>query len=64
MLYDHAFATAVITVKIQMVSNPASHDAQGRSSRGKPNGYYHPFPVQEATEHVAYPLHPAIFLPE
>jgi hypothetical protein len=62
MLYYHASVTAVITVTIQMVSNSASHDDQGRSSRGKPNGYHHPFPVQEATEHVAYPFHPAIFL--
>jgi hypothetical protein len=38
-----------------------AHVGQDRSSRGKPNGDHHPFPVQEATEEVAYPLHPAIF---
>jgi hypothetical protein len=45
MLYDHASATAVITVKIQMVSNPASHDDQGSSSREHPNSDDHPFLV-------------------
>ena len=62
MLYDHASATAVVTVKIQMVSNPASHDDQCTSSCEHPNGDDDPFPVQKATEEVAYPLHPAIFV--
>jgi hypothetical protein len=57
-------ATRVITVETQTASNPATHDAQVRSSHGKPNGYHHPFSMQEATEQVAYPLHPAILLPE
>src|SRR5262245_48583444 len=39
----------------------ASHDSQRTSSRGKLNCYDDPFPVQEATDHVAYPLQPAIF---
>jgi hypothetical protein len=64
MLYDHASAMAVITVKIQMVSNLASHDDQGSSSREQANGDDDPFPVHYATEHVAYPLQPAIFVPE
>jgi hypothetical protein len=34
------------------------------SSREQPNGDDDPFPVQEATEPVSHPLHPAIFLPE
>jgi hypothetical protein len=52
----------VSTVETQTASALASHDDQGNSSRGKPNGYHHSFPVQEATEHVAYPFHPAIFV--
>ena len=40
----------------------ASHEGQGRSSRGQPDGDNHPFPVHHATEQVAYPLHPAIFV--
>jgi hypothetical protein len=45
-------------------STTASHDDQGGSSRGKPNGHHHSFPVHHTTEQVAYPLQPAIFLPE
>ena len=30
----------------------------------QPNGDDHPFPVQQATEQVSHPLHPAIFVPE
>ena len=55
-------AKQMTTVKIQMVSNPASHDDQGRSSREHPNSDDAPFPVQEATEHIAYPFQPAIFV--
>ena len=51
-------------VKTQTASTIASHDGQGSSSRGKPNGYHHPSPVQESTEHVTYPFHSALFLPE
>ena len=32
------------------------------SSREQPHGYNDPFPVQEATIQVAYPLQPAIFV--
>jgi len=55
-------ATKVITVETQTTSTTASHDDQGRSSRGKLNGDDDPFPVQEATEQVSYPLHPPIFV--
>ena len=47
---------------VQTASATASHDDQGSSSRGKLNGDDHPFAVQQATEHVAYPLQPAIFV--
>jgi hypothetical protein len=42
--------------------SPVSPNGQHRPSRGKPNRNDHPFPVQEATEQVSYPLHPAIFV--
>jgi hypothetical protein len=58
------WAKRVTFVKTQTASTTAAHDDQGRSSRGKLNGNHHPFPVQKATEEVAYPLQPAIFLPE
>jgi len=57
-------AKQVTTVATQPASITASHDDQVRSSRGKPHGYHHPFPVQKATEQIAYPLQPAIFVPE
>ena len=40
----------------------ASHDGQGRSSREPPNGDDDPFSFHDATEQVAYPLHPPIFV--
>jgi len=52
----------VTTIETQTVSTTASHDHQGRSSREQSNGYNDPFPVQEATIQVAYPLQPAIFV--
>jgi hypothetical protein len=55
-------ATRVTTIETKTASHPASHDDQGRSSRWQPNGDDHPFPVQEATEQVSHPLHPAIFV--
>ena len=57
-------AMRVITVETQTAATTASHNDQGRSSREQPNCYHYPFPVQEATKHVAYPLQPAIFVPE
>ena len=44
------------------VCGDASHDDQGSSSREHTNGDDDPFPVHEVTEHVAYPLQPAIFV--
>jgi hypothetical protein len=58
----HASATRVTFVKTQTASTTAAHDGQRTSSRGKPNGYHHPFPAHHATEQVAYSLHPAIFV--
>jgi hypothetical protein len=63
LLY-HASATRVTSVETQTASTTASHNGQCTSSRGKPHCYHYPFPVQEATDHVAYLLQPAIFLPE
>jgi hypothetical protein len=60
----HAAATRVTFVKTQTASTTAAHDGQGRSSREQPNGDDDPFPVQEATEQIAHPLQPAIFLPK
>ena len=61
MLYDHA-ATTVSTVETQTASTLTSHEGQGSSSRKHPYGKDDPFPVQEATAQVAYPLHPAILV--
>ena len=53
-----------ITVETQPAATTVSHDGQDSSSRKHQNSYHHPFPVQEATAHVAYSLQPAIFTPE
>jgi hypothetical protein len=64
MLSYHSSATNVTSVETLTASTTAVHESQGTPSREQPNGDNDPFPVQEATEHVAYPFHPAILVPE
>jgi hypothetical protein len=55
-------AARVTCVETPPAATTASHDGEGRSSREHPHGNDHPFPMQEATEQVAYPLHPPVFV--
>src|SRR5262249_39531370 len=45
-----------------LLTQSVSHDDQSTRSPWKPNGDDHPFPVQQATEQIANPFHPAIFV--
>ena len=62
MLSYRAAATRVTFVETRIASTTASHGDQRTSSRGQPDRDDDPFPIHDATEQVAYPLHPAIFV--